>query len=370
MAKFPDASKQLLEKVITVINYDKVWRREEYFNGAWDIIVLDESHKIKTHTTMRAKALLKMSLKAKYRYILTGTPINNGQLENIWSQYAFLDPYLRRGRVYSTIFDGSYYDFLGQYCYLNQYHQPYRYHNVDRLQEIINDHSYRITKAECLDLPDKLPDEIYDIELKEKSKYKELFKESTLEEFEVLAANPLARLTKLRQLCSGWINDGAKDIRVDCEKEAALEDFLDGWNKKLVIFCEFRNSIDRVCNVLGKLGIRHVVLDGRTKDKKIWQTFQNIPEIRVIVCQYQSANAGIDLYAADTMLFYEPTLSSNILEQAKDRIHRIGQSQKCSYIHFITKGTVERAIYTALKGYRDFNEKLFREYIIEYQKGR
>ena len=346
-----------------------VWRRDEYTNGIWDIIVLDESHKIKNNTTNRSKALLKMALNAKYRYILTGTPINNGQLENIWSQFAFLDPYLSRGRVYSKIFDGSYYGFLDKYAYLNQYHQPYRYHNVDELQEIINEHSYRITKAECLDLPDKLPDEIYDIELKEKSKYKELFKESTLEEFEVLAVNPLARLTKLRQFCSGWINTDTGGIRIDCEKEATLKDFLDGWEKKLVIFCEFRNSIDRVSSVLKKLNIKYVILDGRTKDKTIWKDFQNEPELQTIVCQYQSANAGIDLYAADTMLFYEPTLSSNILEQAKDRIHRIGQKQKCSYIHFITKGTIERAIYSALKGYRDFNEKLFCEYIKEYQKG-
>ena len=240
---------------------------------------------------------------------------------------------------------------------------------MDELQEIINEHSYRITKAECLDLPDKLPDEIYDIELKEKSKYKELFKESTLEEFEVLAVNPLARLTKLRQFCSGWINTDTGGIQIDCEKEATLKDFLDGWEKKLVIFCEFRNSIDRVSSVLKKLNIKYVILDGRTKDKTIWKDFQNEPELQVIVCQYQSANAGIDLYAADTMLFYEPTLSSNILEQAKDRIHRIGQKQKCSYIHFITKGTIERAIYNALKGYRDFNEKLFCEYIKDYQKG-
>lgn len=367
--KFPEESKKLLQKVVTVINYDMVWRREEYVCGVWDIIVLDESHKVKNHTTRRSKALLKMSLSAKYRYILTGTPINNGQLENIWSQFAFLDPYLCRGRVYSTIFKGSYYDFLDRFAFLNQYHQPYRYRYVDELQEIINDHSYRVTKAECLDLPEKLPDEIYDIELKEKKRYKELFNESTLEEFEVLAVNPLSRLVKLRQLCSGWINDGTQDVEVECEKEAALEDFLDGWEKKLVIFCEFRNSIDRVSRLLKMLNINHVILDGRTKDKSVWKDFQNRPEIQVIVCQYQSANAGIDLYAADTMLFYEPTLSSNVLEQAKDRIHRIGQDHKCSYIHFLTKGTVEKAIYSALKNYRDFSEKLFEEYIAEYQKG-
>ena len=74
------------------------------------------------------------------------------------------------------------------------------------------------------------------------------------------------------------------------------------------------------------------------------------------------------MYAADTIIYYEPTLSSNILEQSRDRIHRMGQSEKCSYIHFVTKGTVETAIYKALKGYSDFNEKLFSEYMNEYTK--
>ncbi len=77
---------------------------------------------------------------------------------------------------------------------------------------------------------------------------------------------------------------------------------------------------------------------------------------------------GIDLYAADTIIFYEPTLSSNILEQAKDRIHRIGQTSKCSYIHFIVKGSIETAIYKALKNYSDFNKKLFTQYMNEYTK--
>lgn len=74
------------------------------------------------------------------------------------------------------------------------------------------------------------------------------------------------------------------------------------------------------------------------------------------------------MYAADTIIYYEPTLSSTILEQSRDRIHRVGQSQKCSYIHFITKGTVETAIYKALKGYTDFSEKLFEESMYEYQR--
>lgn len=377
---FEGEDRFLLKNFVHVINYDKIWRKsgEWHRKEPWGVIVLDESHKIKNHTRNRSRCLLEMALNARYRYILTGTPISNGQLENIWAQFAFLQP--RKGAwnhktqthtVESEIFDGTYYDWLDRYALLNKYYKPYRYRYVDELQDIIAEHSYRVLKSECLDLPDKLPDEIYDIHLpKETAKqYKELHEESVIEELEVLAKNPLARLTKLRQLCSGRINLPDEVVSAAHEKIEALGEFLDGWSKKLVIFCEFSASIDDVCELLEKLKIKHVVLDGRTKDKTIWKKFQTDEKIRVIVCQYQSANAGIDLFAADTMIFYEPTLSSNVLEQAKDRIHRIGQHHPCSYIHFLTVGTIEKVIYRTLQQYADFSVKLFEEYMMEYQKG-
>lgn len=367
MELFEPHEKSVLQRGITVINYDSVWRKNKGFDRPWGCIVLDESHKIKNRTSRRASFLLKLSLKSKYRYILTGTPISNGQLENIWSQFAFLKPVLIKGRVASEIF-GTYRQFEDRYCVLNQWWKPYKYLRVDELQEIIAEHSYRVTKAECTDLPEKLPDEIYDIELKEKTLYKELHKTSAIEDMDVLAENPLARMTKLRQICSGFLNTGKEIYELKCEKPEVLEDFLDGWGKKLVIFCEFKHSIKVVSDLLTRLKIKHVILDGEQKNKQIWREFQNDPKIQVIICQYQSASMGIDLYAADTMIFYEPTLSSNTLEQAKDRIHRIGQQNKCSYIHFITKGTIEEAIYEALKRYSDFGQKLFEEYMYEYTK--
>lgn len=365
---FNKSDRQHLENLITVINYDSVWRKNKGYDRQWDCIVLDESHKIKNRTSKRSTFLLKIALNAKYRFILTGTPIGNGQLENIWSQYAFLKPTVVRGRVASEIF-GTYRQFEDKYCILNQYWKPYRYLKVDELQDIISEYCYRVTKEEALDLPDKLPDEIYDIELKEPKMYKEMHKTNVIADLDMLADNPLAKMLRLRTICSGFIKD--EDGRVHelkCEKLEVLKDFLDGWEKKLVIFCEFRHSIDAVSGLLQKLKIKHVILDGRQKDKQIWRKFQSDEKIQVIICQYQSASMGVDLFASDTVIYYEPTLSSNTLEQSRDRIHRINQTNKCSYIHFITKSSIEAAIYKALKGYNDFSEKLFTEYMQEYTR--
>lgn len=380
--KFDGFDAEILRSGVTLINYDKVWRGDNY-NREYGCIVLDESHNIKNRTSQRAKFLLKIACLSKYRYILTGTPIANGALEDVWSQITFLDPYRSRGRVYGNIwrdewkdrdpetdYRGTYYEFLDRYCILNMYHKPSSYVRVHELQEIINKYSYRIKKSECLDLPDKLPDEIVLVECAEKALYKKLTTESVLLEYDILADNPLSRLIKLRQLCAGHISIEDGLIEVKCEKLTALDEILDSYpeDKKIVIFAEFKYSIGKIEALLKKKKIRSVTLDGDQKNKTIWRRFQTDPKIRVIICQYKSANAGIDLFASDTIIYYEPTTQSVVLEQSRDRIHRQGQTRACSYIHLITKGTVEVDIYRALAGYQDFSEKFFVEYINSYRK--
>lgn len=367
--KFDDTSREILLKKVTIINYDMVWRREEY-DREWDCVVLDESHFIKNRTARRSEFLLRLALKATFRYCLTGTPIGNGRLEDIWAQFAFMSPMPVYGnRVGSVLFDGAYSKFLKKYCALNQFYQPYRYFKVDEIQEIIDDNSFRILKSECLDLPDKLPEEYWDIELADKKQYKELHDFSTLEELKLLAENPLVRRAKLRQVCSGFIHDEFGKIHpIKNNKLKVLDEFLDSYDKKLVIFCHFRRSILSVSELLTKRKIKHVLLYGDTKNKEVWKDFQEDESIQVIVCQYQSASSGIDLHAADTILFYEPTDSSTTYEQCKDRIHRIGTVNKCSYICFRTTATIEVAMYKALQNFADFSDSLFTEYITDWQR--
>lgn len=379
--KFDSLEREMLSNNGTLINYDRVWRNG-FDNNTFDLIVLDEAHCIKNRTSNRSKAVLKMAARAKYRYLLTGTPISNGQLENIWSLYCFLDPYMFRGRIYSNIFKrhmeenangnymGSYREFQDRYCVLNRYFQPSSYINVKELQNIINEYSYRVKKVDCLDLPEKLPDEIIKVELKEKSIYNRLHDNSALLEYEILAENPLSRMIKLRQLCSGHIKNENELLEFKTEKLDVLKEIIEGFDdsKKFVVFADFKYSIKQISKLLKKLKIKYVVLDGDQKNKNIWREFQEKADIRGIVCQYQTASSGIDLFASDTMIFYEPTLRSQILEQARDRIHRSGQKNKCSYIHLLTKGTIEIDIYRALSGYSDFSEKLFEEYMNSYRR--
>lgn len=377
MDLFDPLDRQILSDGVVLINYDKVWRGADQspYYKKWGAIVLDEAHNIKNRSSNRSKFLHKIGALADYRYILTGTPISNGCLEDIWSEFCFLECEIVRGWSKSKIF-GSYRDFTDRYCILNMYHKPSAYVHVDELQDIINSHSYRVKKSECLDLPDKLPDELIKIKLSDKSAsyYRKLATTSAIiaDGLEILAENPLTRLLKLRQIASGFITDDAgKLITLNNDKISALDEILDGFteDKKIVIFAEFKESIKNISSLLDHKRYNYVVLDGEQKNKKIWREFQNDASLRVIVCQYLTANAGIDLYASDTIIYYEPTLRSVILEQSRDRIHRSGQTHKCSYIHILTKGSVEVDIYRALAGYADFTENLFSEYMEQYRRG-
>lgn len=351
--KLPADKRELL-KNITVINYDIVWRRESIQKTSWDFIALDEAHSIKHRTSQRSKFLRKLAGRAKYKYILTGTPMSNGHLEEYWAQFDFLDP---------AIF-GKYKAFEDRYCFINQFFKPYKYRHVDELKEIIAAHSYRITKEECLDLPEKMDDEVIEIELKEKPLYKQMM-DNFIAELEIEAQNPLTRTIKLRQISSGFIIDeSGQTIELKTDKLKILEELLEArGDKKTVIFADFKHSIKSIRALLNRLNISHLVLDGDQKEKGIWKQFQNDPIFKVIVCQYQTANAGIDLFASDTIIFYEPTLSSMINEQAKDRIHRIGQHHPCSYYYLITKGTIEQKIYNTLTKGRDFGKEVLLDFI-------
>lgn len=367
MEKFKVVPRRLLQRCVTVVSYsylsvkkEKQWAHPEYFHP-WGCVVLDESHYIKHRTSNRAKACIELGKLSTYRYILTGTPVGNSHWEEIWAQYRFMDP---------SIFGERYRAFEDRYCILNQFWKPYRYLHTDELQEKIFTHAYRVKKMDCLDLPDKLPPERWSVEQSEKKLYKEMVK-NYIAELEIEATNPLTRNLKLRQLCSGFITDEEGVVhRIKCKKPALLIEFLENWNKKLVVFAHFKQSIQDVCKVLQQRDLEYVVLDGAQQDKTVWKRFQEDSNIQVIVCQYQTACAGIDLFVADTILFYEPTDSSQTFEQACDRIHRPGQVSPCSYILLETKGTVETKMWDALERHKDFNDKEFFGYLQEVKHGR
>lgn len=354
---------------VAVVNYESAWRMEKDL-GAWrpDLIVADEGHKIKTHNISASRAMHRLGAKAGYRLLLTGTVITNKAVD-VFSQYKFVNP---------AIFGQSFYAFRGRYFDMVGYgnHTPVLKKSMEaELMERMHSIAFRATKAECLDLPE-MTDILRQVELEPAALqiYRGLVKESyaELSGGEVTATNILTRLLRLSQLTGGFIgNDETSAVeQVSCAKLSALEDILDGImaeGKKLVIIARFVPEIKAICRLLENRKLRYSCIAGGVKDREEQvAAFQEEPEVMVFVGQIATAGLGITLTAASTMVFYSLDYSMSNFEQAKARIHRVGQRMPCTYLYLVARGTVDEKVLAALGDKAD----LARTLVDDYRSGR
>lgn len=351
---------------VVVVNYESAWRMEKDL-AAWhpDLIIADEGHKIKTHNIAASKAMHRLGARASYRLLLTGTVITNKAID-VFSQYKFLNPAIYGQSFYA--FRNRYFDMVG---YGN--HTPVLKKSMEaELTEKLHSISYRATKAECLDLPETV-DVIRQVDLEPAALrlYRQLVKESYAELSggkEITAPNILTRLLRLSQLTGGFLgNDETCTVeQVSAAKLAALEDIVDGAaaeGKKLVIIARFLPEIRVICKLLEKRGLGYSCITGEVKnrDEQVAR-FQKEPEAMAFVGQIATAGLGITLTAASTMVFYSLDYSMSNFEQAKARIHRVGQRNLCTYLYLVARGTVDEKVLAALKDKSDLAKSLVDDY--------
>lgn len=203
--------------------------------------------------------------------------------------------------------------------------------------------------------------------------YNDLVKESYAElgKSEVTVTNVLTRLLRLSQLTGGFIGDdeGNAPQRISTAKLSALEDIVEQVlqeGKKLVIIARFVAEIKAISKLLEKRSIRYSCIMGGVKDREEQVTaFQNDPNTQVFIGQIATAGLGITLTAASTMVFYSEDYSMSNYEQAKARIHRVGQEENCTYIYLVAKDTVDEKVLEALRSKAD----LARTLVDDYRRG-
>lgn len=346
---------------VAVVNYESAWRMEQAL-AAWgpDLIVCDEGHKIKTHNISASKAMHRLGAKAGYRLLLTGTLITNKAID-VFSPYKFLNP---------TIFGTSFYAFRSRYFDMVGYgnHTPVLKKSMEAdLSARLHSIAYRAAKADCLDLPETT-DVVRQVELEPAARkiYRSLVKESFAElaSGEVTAPNVLTRLLRLSQLTGGFLgnDENAAVQQISSAKLSAMEDILESAvaeGQKLVIIARFLPEIRAICKELDGRGLRYACITGEVQDRAAQVAqFQNDPDVPVFVGQIATAGLGLTLTAASTMVFYSLDYSMSNYEQAKARIHRVGQRNPCTYIHLIAKGTVDEKVLTALRNKADLAKAL------------
>lgn len=339
---------------VAAINYEATWRMEEAL-AKWspDMIICDESQRIKTPGAKQSKAMHRLGKRAKYKLILTGTPVTQGPLD-FFSQYKFLDP---------SIFGNSYYAFRARYAVMGGYEnrQVVGYKNLAELIKKVHSIAFRVTKEEALDLPPFTDQTLYcELERKAMGIYTQLKKESVAElsqEKILTATNVLSKLLRLSQLTGGFLGDGEGGIeQVSKAKLSLLEETLDdlvvGAGKKIIIFARFLPEIAAIRKLLEKKQVDYEWIAGEVKMEERGEAvrrFQEDEGCKVFVAQIQTAGLGITLTAADTAIFYSLDYSFANYDQARARLHRIGQRNSVTYIHLVARGTVDEKVLKALQ---------------------
>lgn len=353
---------------IAVINYESTWR-EDLFDALLeydaDLIICDESQRIKTHNAQQSEAMHKLGDKARYKLILSGTPVQN-QFVDIWSQYRFLD---------RTVFGDRYYAFVGRYAvkggYGNKQILGIRSELKDELIQKEHSIAFRITKEEAIDLPEQTF-ETRTIEMtpKERDLYDQVRRSSYAELVDggsITATTVLTKLLRMRQITGGFLvrDDGDPDkpeqvstSKLDALKDI-LEDYVIGSGKKLVVFAAFipevRAIMDLAKKVLPKQKKAVAIYGAIKKEDRgdIVKQFQEDPDTVLFIGQIDTAGTGITLTAADTCVYYSKTYNYATYEQSLSRIHRIGQRNTCTYIDIVVEKTVDEMITKALRKKED-----------------
>lgn len=358
LTDYPETANRLL---VAVINYEATHReglKDALQDYDADLIICDESQRIKNPGAEQSKAVQKLGDAARFRLILSGTPVQNSVID-LYSQYRFLDP---------AVFGTNFYTFRNRYCQMGGYggHEVVGFQHMDELVRKEHSIALRVTKAECLDLPGQTFVRRYvQLEPAARQMYTQIARASCaeLENGEhVTASIVLTKLLRLMQLTGGFVQaDGADEPRpVSAAKLDALADLLEDYvqegGHKLVIFARFRAEISAICGLLTQRGIRYGVIDGTIPMEQrgaVVEDFQQNPDTLVFVAQIQTAGLGITLHAASAAVFYSLDFNYANYAQALARIHRIGQAHPVTYIHLLAEDTIDDRVLDALEHKED-----------------
>tara|TARA_R100001377_G_scaffold23514_1_gene12699 strand:+ start:485 stop:1927 length:1443 start_codon:yes stop_codon:yes gene_type:complete len=361
------------ELKILVINVDAFSTKkgvsfvEKFILSNSVLIAVDESTTIKNPKAQRTKSLLKLAINTKYRRILTGFPVTQSPLD-LYSQSAFLSKQL--------LGYDSFYSFQNRYAKLfnrqmgqRTFRQVTGYQNLGELTTKLTDFSYRVLKKDCLDLPDKVYQK-RDVLLtpEQKKIYKELkdYAMSELESRETVSVTTvLTQILRLHQVVCGFVkNDNGEEVEIKNNRLDALLDILAEVQGKTIIWANYRYDIKRILKTLqDTVGADSVATYyGDTPDDERQEVIRKFQDpnssLRYLISNVQTGGYGITLTEASNVIYYSNNYDLEKRLQSEDRAHRIGQTNKVTYIDLISKDTVDEKIVKALRNKLDLAQEV------------
>lgn len=329
-------SKEEIEDVDVLITSYGTLRNDYnlYEDITFDFCIIDEGQNIKNPLSQSSEVV--KGLKAKVKFALTGTPIENNLIE-LWSLFDYILPgYLYSKRKFQEKFIKS-------------------DNGSEELKKLIKPFILRRLKNEVMsELPDKI-EKRFLIEMTEEQKkvYKAYVDDVKVKmkekDFTTDKITIFSYLTKLRQLTldpsiliEGYTGGSGKiDVAVEL-----IENFIKE-NHKILLFSQFTSVLDSIKKVLEAEGIEYFYLDGSTKASERVQLvneFNNSNKVKIFLISLKAGGTGLNLTSADIVIHFDPWWNPAIEDQATDRAHRFGQKNVVEVIKLISKGSIEEKI--------------------------
>lgn len=318
---------------ISLVNYESAWRLP-LDKVQWDCVVADESHRIKRPSSKQGRYVRKLMTRAPKRLCMTGTPWLESPLD-VWAQ---VDAF-----GHDTVLPRTFGRFRRRYAIMDMaggFPMVVGYQNLEELAAKLAKVAYVCKKEECLDLPPAV-DEVMLLRLPPKARkaYDDLRWRfiTEIEGEKITVLHIFQKITKLAQLTSGFLPE-VEDWLHDA-KLGALRELCDlRLGRPFVVFCRFLREIEAIRDEF------HVpVITGATPPKER-EALLREPNARFLVVQEKTGKEAIELTWADLMVFYSMGYSATDHYQAKARVHRIGQTQKVTYVYLAVEDTIDERI--------------------------
>ena len=371
---------QIKETFVT--SFQSAWREKssktitELLSHDIGVLIVDEGHKMKTYDSKQSKFIQNMVEKYKpYVLVLSATPQNKKYID-LYPQYKVLG---------SKLFNMKAKDFKRDYCVEAQnwnlvragkarfpFNEIVGYRQTKAMDNEIANYTYYKKYESEYDRPIEIPQSFKmtsDMKyFKEKKVWPRMDEKSFLSALEsgddklldediIIANRPTLHHIYMRESCSGFIfNKFLKDN----PKLQWLEDFLDGNEGRIVVFTNFVNETYIIKALCDKLKRHCVIYDGAHKDLKDWYEQDDC----IAVVNVVAGGAGLNDFAKTNIaIFFSPPENHIDFEQAKGRIDRIGQTKQPVYYYLQIMNGVEPAIYRNLKEGKDFDDRMFEDWL-------
>ena len=330
---------------VVICNYELAWRRPVLGHRfTYDCMLLDESSIVQNEKAKVTQFVL--SVNARHKVLLSGTPCS-GKYENLWSQAQLLG-----WNISLDAFNATYINWEKFRVGLATHWRPAKenpYKNVERLKAKFRSCGADFLKTgEVLELPEQVftrisCDKTKEYEKFRKGRYVELDKYGN----ELIGDSVMAWRIGLRKLCSEY----------NPTKLQAVSDLLSSSNERFIIFYNWNSELKVLMTICSELKKPISIINGKEKDLSTYDAEDD----SVTLVQYQAGAMGLNLQKAQRVIYFSLPERSDLFEQSKKRIHRIGQESTCFYYVPLVTGSIEVSIYKCLSMRKDYTDELFRE---------